>query len=120
MPAGFHYIDGTTGDLDEAPLEDRRMLAEHGVVLITAGVDKASGRLEERARVTARGWFEGEHEEQLMTVVAEAVNAALLEALDGGERDAANLTKVVQRTAGRLIGQKFRRQPVIMPAVVVL
>ncbi len=120
VPAGFHYIDGTTGDLDEAPLEDRRMLAEHGVVLITAGVDKASGRLEERARVTARGWFEGEHEEQLMTVVAEAVNVALLEALDGGERDAANLTKVVQRTAGRLIGQKFRRQPVIMPAVVVL
>ncbi len=120
VPAGFHYIDGTTGDLDEAPLEDRRMLAEHGVVLITAGVDKSSGRLEERARVTARGWFEGEHEQQLMIVVAEAVNTALIEALEGGERDAGALTKVVQRTAGRLIGQKFRRQPVIMPAVVVL
>ena len=37
VPAGFHYIDGSAGDLDERPLEERRMLAEFGVVQISAG-----------------------------------------------------------------------------------
>jgi len=35
-------------------------------------------------------------------------------------RDADELSKVVQRAAGRLLGQKFRRQPVLMVAVLVL
>ena len=40
VPAGFHYIDGSAGDLDERPLEERRMLAEFGVLQISAGVDQ--------------------------------------------------------------------------------
>ena len=45
MPAGFHYIDGSAGDLDERPLEERRMLAEFGVLQISAGIDKDRGTI---------------------------------------------------------------------------
>jgi len=120
IPAGFHYIDGTAGDLDEAPLEDRRMLAEHGVVLVTAGIDKSTGTLVERARVTARGWFEGERETSVLEATAQAVNSALEDALAAGERSSEALNKIAQRTAGRLVGGKFRRQPVILPAITVI
>jgi ribonuclease J len=120
VPAGFHYIDGTAGDLDEVPLEDRRMLAEHGVLLVTAGVDRERKELAVRAAVTARGWFEGQDERRLLEKTADAVSDALTEAIDGGDTDSASLNKVAQRTAGRLIGQKYRRQPVILSAVTVL
>jgi ribonuclease J len=120
IPAGFHYISGSTGDLDEGPLEERRLLAEHGVILITAGVDKKTGQLAQRARVSSRGWFEGSHEIQLLDAVAAAVSDALSDALKGGERDADALNKQAQRAAGRLIGQKYRRQPLILPAITVL
>jgi ribonuclease J len=120
VPAGFHYIDGSAGDLDERPLEERRMLAEYGVVQISAGVDETSGTLAQAVKVTTRGWFEGEHDRGVVESVTNAVRDALHEALAEGVRDADALSKVAQRAAGRLLGQKYRRQPVLMVAVLVL
>ncbi len=120
VPAGFHFIDGGAGDLDERPLEERRMLAEYGVLLISAGVDAEAGRLAQPVRVSARGWFDGEGDRQLIVAVTEEVREALEEALEDGQRDEGALNKVAQRAAGRLLGQRFRRQPVLLPAIVVL
>jgi ribonuclease J len=120
VPAGFHYIDGTTGDLDETPLSDRRMLAEHGVLLVTAGIDRASGNLAQRVIVTARGWFEGEREKTIYQQCEATVTTALVEALAAGERDSAALNKIAQKAAGRTVGGRFRRQPVILPAITIL
>jgi ribonuclease J len=120
VPAGFHYIDGSAGDLDERPLEERRMLAEFGVLQISAGVDAERGTIVQPVRITTRGWFEGEHDRDLLESVTSSIRDALEGALRDGERDEEALNKVVQRTAGRLLGQKFRRQPVLLPAIVVL
>jgi ribonuclease J len=120
VPAGFHYIDGSSSDLDERPLEERRMLAEYGVLLISAGVDKATATIAQPVAVSARGWFEGASDKELLLNLKSAVRTALQEALADGNLDAESLAKVVQRAAGRLLGQRYRRQPVILPAVVVL
>ena len=120
VPAGFHYIDGSAGDLDERPLEERRMLAEFGAVHISAGIDAATGQIAQAVRVSARGWFEGEHDRGVLDAVSAVVREALTEALAEGVRDDEALTKVAQRAAGRLLGQKYRRQPVLLCAVVVI
>ena len=120
VPAGFHYIDGSAGDLDERPLEERRMLAEYGVLQISAGVDHETGTIIQPVRVSARGWFEGEHDRQLLDSLTAEVRSAIESSLREGERDAEALNKVAQRTAGRTLGQKYRRQPVLLPAIVVL
>ncbi len=117
VPAGLHYIDGSAGDLDERPLEERRMLAEFGVLLLTAGIDRERGRLVQPVRVTARGWFDGDTDRELIAAVTETVRAALDEALAEGERDESALNRAAQRAAGRLLGQRFRRQPVLLAAV---
>jgi ribonuclease J len=119
VPAGFHYIDGSAGDLDERPLEERRMLAEYGLVLISGGVDKDRGVIVEPVRITTRGWFEGEHDAELLEKLTSTVREALDTALRDGDRDATSLNKVAQRAAGRLLGQKYRRQPVLLAAVAV-
>ncbi len=120
VPAGFHYIDGSASDLDERPLEERRMLAEYGVLLISAGVDRKSATIAQPVAVSARGWFEGSSDAELLVNVASEVRSALEEALKGGDLDGESLAKVAQRTAGRLLGQRYRRQPVILPAIIVL
>jgi ribonuclease J len=120
VPAGFHYIDGSAGDLDERPLEERRMLAEYGVLQISAGVDGERGVIIQPVSLTARGWFEGEHDKQLLESVTKVVRDALVSALSEGDRDPLSLNKVAQRAAGRILGQKFRRQPVLLAAIVVL
>ncbi|MBU6495098.1 MAG: ribonuclease J [Acidobacteria bacterium] len=119
VPAGFHYIDGTAGDLDERPLEERRMLAEFGVVLISAGVHAERGEISQAVRVSTRGWFEGD-DHQVVTHITETVREALDEALRDGVRDDGALSKVAQRAAGRLLGQRYRRQPVLLVSVAVI
>ncbi len=120
VPAGFHYIDGSAGDLDERPLEERRMLAEYGVLQISAGIDLDHGTIVQPVRLTARGWFEGEHDRGLLEGVTNEVRSALVAALKDGNRDAESLNKLAQRTAGRLLGQKYRRQPVLLSAIIAL
>jgi ribonuclease J len=120
VPAGFHYIDGSAGDLDERPLEERRMLAEFGVLQISAGIDKDAGTIIQPVRLTARGWFEGDKDRTVLDAVTYEVRDALTVALKEGTRDEETLNKIAQRAAGRLLGQKYRRQPLLLAAVVVL
>ncbi len=120
VPAGFHYIEGSAGDLDETPLEERRMLAEYGVILISAGVDRVSATIAQAVTVTARGWFKGASDADLLANLTGAVRKAVQEAIAGGDLDSESLSKVAQRAAGRLLGQRYRRQPVILAAVVVV
>lgn len=119
VPAGFHYIDGSVGDLDERPLEERRMLAAYGVLHITAGVDGEQGVISQPVRTVARGWFEGD-DSAVLDAVTTTVRDAITVALAEGQRGDDELTRVAQRAAGRLLGQKYRRQPVLLVAVVVL
>ncbi len=120
IPAGFHYIDGSAGDLDEKPLEERRMLAEYGVLQISAGIDRERGVIVQPVRLTTRGWFEGEHDKKLLDAVTDTVRDSIQNALSEGDRDEGSINKVAQRAAGRILGQKYRRQPVLLPAIVVL
>ncbi len=119
VPAGFHYIDGAAGDLDERPLEERRMLAEYGVVLISVGVERVTRSIVHEVAVSARGWFDGASDTQVLDSLRLAVREALGESLTQGLIESDELTKSVQRAAGRLLGQRFRRQPVIMASVLV-
>ncbi len=120
IPAGFHYIDGSAGDLDEKPLEERRMLAEYGVLQISAGIDRERGVIVQPVRITTRGWFEGENDKKLLDAVTDTVRDSIQNALSEGDRDEGSINKVAQRAAGRILGQKYRRQPVLLPAIVVL
>jgi hypothetical protein len=56
----------------------------------------------------------------VIDAVTMEVRTALETSLREGTRDEDALNKVAQRAAGRLLGQKFRRQPVLLVAVVVL
>jgi|GEM_PF-7083048 len=96
------------------------MLAEYGVLQISAGIDVDKGKIIQPVRLTARGWFEGEHDRGLLEGVTNEVRSAIEGALREGNRDAESLNKVAQRAAGRLLGQKYRRQPVLLAAIVVL
>lgn len=118
IPAGYHYIDGDGGDVDDTPLADRRMLAEHGALLVSCGIRRSDGAITTPVTLTPRGWFDGERDQLLVREGTTEVTAALEAALAAGERDVDALNKVARKALGRLVGQKFRRQPVIMTAVV--
>ena len=96
------------------------MLAEYGVLQISAGIDRERGVIVQPVRITTRGWFEGENDKKLLDAVTDTVRDSIQNALSEGDRDEGSINKVAQRAAGRILGQKYRRQPVLLPAIVVL
>ena len=116
VPCGYIYVDGSSvGEIDEAELKDRRILAEEGFVSVYAVVETTTGTILAGPHIQARGVAEDDSVfEEILPDVTEALSAAL----ETGKADAYSLQQVMRRTLGRRIGRRLRRRPVIVPVVI--
>ena len=111
------YVDGTVGDLGNAVLGDRRLLGADGFVAVIVHVDTERGELLVGPDVVSRGWVEQPALRAHETAVGDAVETAVMKALDDHGDDLARLSQVVRRTAGSIVSERTRRRPMIVPIV---
>ena len=113
---GFVYVDGSTvGEITEADLKDRRILAEEGFISVIVVVDAATGRIVSGPEIHARGFAE---DDKVFEDVKPKIAAALAEASASGVRGTHALSQVMRRTIGRWVNQRLRRRPMIVPLVI--
>ncbi|HLI16133.1 MAG TPA: ribonuclease J [Acidimicrobiales bacterium] len=117
VPAGHVYVDGILGDVSQGVLLDRRVLAEEGVVVAVLVVDPRSGELVSGPEVITRGWVHPEEAEALLDEARAAVHKAIAEVVAGGAWDLESLRRVTRRAVGRLVNERTRRRPMIVPVV---
>ncbi|MCY3851432.1 MAG: ribonuclease J [Acidimicrobiaceae bacterium] len=111
------YVDGTVGDLGNAVLGDRRVLGDDGFVVVVVHVDVERRELLAGPDVVSRGWVEQPALRAHETAVVDAVERAVMQALDDGVDDLARLSQIVRRTAGGVVSERTRRRPMIVPMV---
>lgn len=113
---GFVYVDGSTvGEITDADLKDRRILAEEGFISVIVVVDAATGRIVSGPEIHARGFAE---DDKVFEDVKPKIAAALAEAAASGVRGTHALSQVMRRTIGRWVNQRLRRRPMIVPLVI--
>jgi ribonuclease J len=116
LDLGYVYVDGSTvGEITEADLKDRRILAEEGFVSIFLAIDIQTGRVIVGPEIQARGFAE---DEAVFDAVKPLIVKALVNAADNGTRDVHAFTQVVRRTVGRWVNSSHRRRPMIVPVVI--
>jgi ribonuclease J len=116
LDLGYVYVDGSTvGEITEADLKDRRILAEEGFVSIFLAIDIQTGRVIVGPEMQARGFAE---DEAVFDAVKPLIVKALVNAADNGTRDVHAFTQVVRRTVGRWVNSSHRRRPMIVPVVI--
>ncbi len=121
VSAGFLYVDGTVGDVGHGVLRDRRALAEEGVVVVVAAVDAHRGEVVGAPEIITRGWVHAPEAEELLEEASAVVRAALEQALaEGAAAEHETLRRHARRALGRLVGERTRRRPMIVPVVVVV
>lgn len=112
----FIYVDGSSvGEITEADLKDRRILANEGFISVIVVVDAATGRVVSGPEIHAKGVAESDH---VFDEVKPKILAALAEASSNGVRDQYELQQVIRRSIGSWVGQKLRRKAMIVPVVV--
>jgi ribonuclease J len=99
-------------------LRDRRSLAAEGFVVVIVTVDATSGDLVTGPEIVTRGWVYEAEAEELLEDARAAVRASLAEAAAEGATDFDTLRRHARRALGRLINQRTRRRPAIIPVVI--
>jgi ribonuclease J len=117
VPAGYLYVDGVVGDISAGVLRDRRVLAEEGVVVVVLTIDRHSGEVITGPEIITRGWVHAPEAEDLIDDARAVVLKAAGEAVDSGSWDIDTIKRVTRRAIGRLVADRTRRRPMIVPVV---
>ncbi len=116
LDLGFVYVDGSSvGEITDADLKDRRILAEEGFISIFVAVDAQTGKVIVGPEIQARGFAE---DETVFNDVLPHVVKALEDAAANGTRDTHAFQQVIRRTVGRWVNTQHRRKPMIIPVVI--
>jgi ribonuclease J len=117
VPAGYQYVDGIEGDVSHGVLRDRRNLAEEGFVVVIATVDAGTGEVVTGPEIVTRGWVFEAEAETLLEEAKAAVRDALTQPAEDGTVDFEVLRKNARRALGRLISERTRRRPAVIPVI---
>ena len=117
VPAGYCYVDGTEGGVASAVLRDRKVLAEEGVVVVVVAVDMRNGGIVTGPEIITRGWVHAPEAEDLIDDARVAVAKAIEEVTAPGVIELDALRRAVRRATGRLVNERTRRRPMIVPVV---
>ena len=116
LDLGYVYVDGSTvGEITDADLKDRRILAEEGFISIFVAIDKQTGQVIVGPEIQARGFAE---DDSVFDSVRPQILAALTEAAQNGVRDTHGFSQAIRRTVGRWVNTQHRRRPMIIPVVI--
>ena len=116
LDLGYVYVDGSSvGEITDADLKDRRILAEEGFVSIFVAIDAQTGRVIVGPEIQSRGFAE---EESVFDSVKPMIIKALSDAAANGTRDTHAFSQVIRRTVGRWVNTSHRRRPMIVPVVI--
>ena len=115
--AGYLFVDGVVGDVGTGVLHDRRMLAEEGVVVVILTVDSRTGDLITGPEIITRGWVHATEAEELIDDARAAVVKAVVEVVASGSREADALRRAARRAVGKIVSERTKRRPMIVPVV---
>ena len=116
VPCGYVYVEGSTvGEVSESLLKDRRVLGEDGFLSIVAAIDFEQRKVIAGPQIHARGFSK---EESVFEEILPKIKTTLEVALADGVTNTHQLGQMVRRVAGKWVGEKHRRRPMIVPLII--
>ena len=116
VTAGKVLVDGYgVGDVGSIVLKDRKHLAEDGLIIVVATIERESGAVMAGPDIVSRGFVYVRESEELMTEAKNVVKAAFRDCEDRGVTDWNNMKMSVKDELSGFIYRKTKRSPMILP-----
>ena len=124
-PVGMIYVDGTAigGDVTNAVVRDRQLLAKDGILMVVVSVDRNTGRVVAGPDMVSRGIVHLRQTTDLLEGAKQRVRDSLDNRRNGagnGEEHSADLSFIqrkIKDVAADYLYQQTRRRPMILPVV---
>ncbi len=116
VPADYIYVDGIgIGEIDDFVLRDRQRLADDGLVVVVAAIDRHTGKLARPPEVMSHGFAGVDEEPALMEGVQQLIVNVL-----GGENtriDWTQLHESLKDDVAEYLHKQTRRHPLVIPVM---
>ncbi|MBO5448973.1 MAG: ribonuclease J [Ruminococcus sp.] len=117
-PAGKVLVDGLgVGDVGAIVLRDRKRLAEDGLIIAVATIDREVGEILAGPDVVSRGFVYVRESEELMSGAKELLSETLQSCLDGNVHEWNAIKGKMKDNLSDYIFRKTKRSPMILPII---
>jgi len=117
--AGVVYVDGVNvGEPDDVALRDRREISADGIFIVVATISADDGSVVADPEAIVRGVALPDGGEDLVDELKDVVEDSLEDAAEAGTREVHLIQEDIHDAIAKLIYQKLRSRPMILPVVV--
>lgn len=119
VPANYVMVDGLgVGDVGEVVLRDRLALAQEGMVVIIATLDRRSGRLLKNPDIISRGFIYLRENKEIVEDTRTRIRNLISRIPKHQNIDADYLKSLLRDQIGQFLYNKTKRRPLILPVVI--
>lgn len=117
--AGVVFVDGVNvGEPDDVALRDRREISADGIFIVVATISSDDGSVVADPEVIFRGVAFVDDVQDLVDELKDVVEDSLEDAAEAGTREVHLIQEDMHDAIAKLVYEKLRRRPMILPVVV--
>ncbi len=118
VPAGKVFVDGYgVGDVGNAVIRERKRLAEDGLIIISAVIEKETGMLISGPDIVSRGFVYVRDSEQLIAEAKLVAQIAIDECVYEGRIDWGTIRNRIRDDISHLLYERTKRSPMVLPII---
>ncbi len=118
VPAGKVFVDGYgVGDVGNAVIRERKRLAEDGLIIINAVIEKDTGMLISGPDIVSRGFVYVRDSEQLIAEVKLVAQIVIDECVHEGHIEWGTIRNRMRDDVSRLLYDRTKRSPMVLPII---
>ncbi|MBQ9948637.1 MAG: ribonuclease J [Oscillospiraceae bacterium] len=118
VPSGRVMVDGYgVGDVGSVVLRDRKHLAEDGMMIIVATIERESGRIIAGPDIVSRGFVCVRESEELMDEAKTLMKNVMNNCIERNIREWGNIKSAMRDALSDYIYSKTKRSPMILPII---
>lgn len=118
VPSGMVMVDGLgIGDVGSVVLRDRKHLAEDGVMIIVAAMDRETGKVVSGPEIVSRGFVYVRESEELLDEAKQLMGDVMEDLSYRNVREWGNIKSALRDALSDFIYQKTKRSPMILPII---
>lgn len=119
VPANYVMVDGLgVGDVGEVVLRDRKVLADDGIFVIIAIVDRQTGRVRGSPDIISRGFVYLRESKDLLKETRRRVIQIINKASSGQIVNWLYLKNEIKNKIGDFLYSKTQRRPMVLPVII--
>lgn len=119
VPANYVFVDGLgIGDIGEVVLRDRLMLAQEGMFVVIATIDKKTGKVLKSPDIISRGFIYLKENQELLDEIRRKIKGIIARIPHHRPIDTDYLKTVIRDQIGQFLYNKTQRRPMVLPVVI--